>query len=108
MGAIETTSRIIIAKINETENVAAFNAALAKRLEYLSVRLNLADVDKKAKAINLFDTLNKLVKFRNSAAQSGIVYKEVDGVKIPAGLMNFTRDDPENIGAIISIEELWS
>lgn len=106
MGAIEMLSRVIIAKINETENVAVFSAPLGKRLEYLSVRLNINDIEKRERALALFDVLKNHLKFRNTIAHSGIIMNEINGEITTVGIMNFTPDDPENIGNIISIEEL--
>lgn len=107
MGAIETTSRLIIANINNSDTVAIYKGALAKRLDYLKARYSKADVEKHNEAMAFFDVLSKHVSFRNIIAHSGIFnQKNEKGEIIPIGLMNFTPDDPEKIGEIISLEEL--
>lgn len=108
MGAIETTTRVIIAKLHSTDQVAIFHADLEPRIRYLSSRYVNSDNIKHKRAMNFFRALRKHVGFRNAVAHSGLLYKDgLNNTKEMAGLVNFKPSDKKtSVADIISIEEM--
>jgi hypothetical protein len=107
MGAIEATSRIIIGRLNGTDQVKIFSADLAARLQYLRARYPNDDKEKHKRAMNLFDVLSKHVIYRNIVAHSSVVYEDgPGGEKVIVGLLNFKPSDKKDIAEVISIDEM--
>jgi len=107
MGAIETTTRIIIGNLNGTDKIKIYSDDLSARSDYLRVRYSNHNAEKHKKAMKFFDLLGKHIGFRNIVAHSGVIYADgPDGVKIMVGLFNLKPRDINNIAEIITIEEM--
>lgn len=108
MGAIETTTRAIIAKLNGTDQVPIFHENLELRIKYLRSRYPNSDDVKHKRAMNFFKVLRRHVGFRNAVAHSGLVYRDgLNDTKQVVGLVNFEpMDKKTNVADIISIEEI--
>lgn len=107
MGAIETTSRLIIEKLNNTNNIAIYSEDLDNRIKYLQARYPNDNKMKHQKAMKMFKVLKKHIWFRNIIAHSWIMYVKNDDKQFIGGLLNFQPKNKANmIAEFISIEEM--
>ena len=108
MGALETLTRVIIARLNRTDRVKIYSDDLSSRAKYLRSRYPNLDAIKHKKAMNIFNILEKHIGFRNIVAHSGILYGDEPGKdeKILVGLLNLKPRNINNIAEAITIEEM--
>lgn len=107
MGSIEMTTRQLISMIEGKTDSPVMNEGLASRIGFIRKRFPKSDQKRHAWAMNVFAVASKHVGFRNAVAHSGVVYTSgSDGITHLQGILNLTPEDPNNIGQLISFEEL--
>lgn len=109
MGAIEMATRTIIAKITGGDSAPIFSDDLAARIGFIRKRYPRSDKTKHSKAMNTFEVALKHTTFRNIVAHSPVVVAGAeDGTLTVLGILGLTLQSKENVGELISLEELKS
>jgi hypothetical protein len=99
MGAVEATSRVLIAECAQSADAPEMRAALASRLGYLRKRFPRDAPERHSWAMNVFDVALKHVGFRNAIAHSPVVVTAyADGSTKIQGILNLTPNDSLNVG----------
>jgi len=107
MGALEMATRIIIARIEGTDNAPIFGDDLAARIGFVRSRFPRHDTARHKWAMNAFDVAVKHTGFRNIVAHSPLVITgNADGTYHIHGIMNITPKSGDTIAQLISLEEL--
>ncbi len=107
MGAIEMATRTIIASITGEDSAPIYNDDLAARIGFVRKRYPRSDKIKHSKAMNTFEVALKHTTFRNIVAHSPVVVAGAeDGTLTVLGILGLTPKSNENVGELISIEEL--
>jgi hypothetical protein len=107
MGAIEATTRVLIAWHERNESAQTMNADLPSRLGYLRSRFPRRPAERHSWAIRTFAVASKHVGFRNAVAHSPLVITDhEDGSTRIQGIFNLTPSDEKKVGEFIGIEEL--
>jgi hypothetical protein len=107
MGAVELASRLIIARIEGTDQVAVFNAELSARLGFIRKRFPKDDRGLHQRAMNTLGVAERHAGFRNIVAHSPVaIAGQADGTHRVVGIMGLTPGHPERVAEIISLDEL--
>ncbi|PSJ18444.1 hypothetical protein C7H79_02335 [Nitrosomonas supralitoralis] len=107
MGAIEMATRSIIVKVTGSDSAPIFSDNLAARIGFVRKHYPREDKDKHSAAMVTFEVALKLTTFRNIVAHSPIAVTEAkDGTFTILGILGLTPTSIENVGELISLEEL--
>ncbi len=106
MGAVEATTRILIAVCERSDRAAAMTADLPSRLGYLRKRFPRQPQERHSWAMSALAVASKHVAFRNVVAHSPLVISgNADGKHIE-GILNLTPTDGKQAGELVSLAEL--
>lgn len=107
MGALEFATRAVIAIISGGDKHPIFSDDLAARLGFLRARFLKTDRVRHSWAMNVFTVANRHLGFRNIMAHSPLVISgRSDGTFEVQGILGLTPKDPDNVGHIVSLQEL--
>ncbi len=107
MGAIEMATRLLIARITGGDQAPVFREPLAARIGFLRSRFPRENNDRHSWAMKAFEVALKHTTFRNIVAHSPLaVTDQPDGTLTIQGILNITPEDADNVGHLISLEEL--
>jgi hypothetical protein len=107
MGALEMATRLVIGRIDGTDQTPIFSSDLAARLGYIRKRYPRTDNVMHERAMKIFEVAERHTGFRNIIAHSPIVISgEADGTLTIIGIMNVTPKSSTKLGEIVSLEEL--
>ena len=107
MGAVEATTRLLIAVCEKNDRAVAMMADLPSRLGYLRKRFPRQPQERHSWAMNVLAVATKHVAFRNVVAHSPLMITGyADGTKHIEGILNLTPTDDKQAGELISLAEL--
>ena len=107
MGAVEATTRLLIALCEKNDRAAAMTADLPARLGYLRRRFPRHPRERHSSAMNTLAVASKHVAFRNVVAHSPLMITgHADGTKHIEGILNLTPTDDKQAGELVGIAEL--
>lgn len=107
LGAMELATRLIIVRIDGTDQVPVFSGALSARLGYIRKRFPRTDQARHERAMRTFDCAVKHTAFRNIVAHSPIAISgHADGTFKIQGIMNVTPNSTTTIAELITLDEL--
>jgi len=107
MGALEFATRVLIATVTGGDKHPIFSDSLAARLGFLRTRFPREDRERHSWAMNAFAVANQQLGFRNIVAHSPVLVSgRSDGTFEVQGILGLTPRDPDNIGHIVSLQEL--
>jgi len=107
MGAVEATTRLLIARCEKNDRATAMTADLPSRLGYLRKRFPREPQERNSWAMNALAVASKHVAFRNVVAHSPLMITEhADGTKHIQGILNLTPTDDKQAGELVGLAEL--
>jgi hypothetical protein len=107
MGAIELTTRLIVVQITGSESDLNYSSELSLRIGFIKNRFPRHPIERHAWAMNVFKVGKKHADFRNIIAHGGLVMTvNQDGRMHIHGIMALTPKDRQNVGHLVSLEEL--
>ena len=107
MGAIEMTSRLIIARIHNTDKIAIFNEDLESRIKYIKAKYPRNNKARHSMAMKLFSVIERHIGFRNIIAHSPIVLSgDETGPKSVIGILNLKPKQKDLLAEIIKLDEI--
>jgi hypothetical protein len=107
MGAVEATTRLLIARYGKNDRAAAMTADLPSRLGYLRNRFPREPQERHSWAMNVLAVASKHVAFRNVVAHSPLMITgHADGTRHIEGILNLTPTNDKQAGELVSLAEL--
>ena len=107
MGAIEASTRLLVAIHEKNDRASAMSADLPSRLGFLRNRFPREPSERHSWAMNVFGVAAKHVGFRNVVAHSPLVITGHEGgSKHIQGILNLTLNDDKQAGELVGLEEL--
>jgi hypothetical protein len=107
MGAVEATTRLLIAIHERDDRAAVMSADLPSRLGFLRSRFPRAPQERHAWAMNVFFVAGKHASFRNIVAHSPLMITgHEDGSKYIHGILNLTPNEEKQAGELVGLPEL--
>ncbi len=107
MGAVEMATRLLIARIEGTDDTPVFNDDLAARIGFVRKRFPREDMRRHKWAMNALEVASKHAGFRNIVAHSPLaITGHADGSFRIQGIMNVTPKSNDTIAQLISLEEM--
>ena len=107
MGAVEASTRVLVAIHERNDRAPAMTADLPSRLGFLRSRFPRAPQERHAWAMNVFFVAGKHVGFRNIIAHSPLVITDQeDGLRHIHGVLNLTPNQEKQAGELIGLPEL--
>jgi hypothetical protein len=106
MGAIEATTRKIVATITGSDSSPEVSHDLHVRIRFIRKRFPRENRERHAWAMNIFGVGLRHVAFRNIIAHSPLALAVASDKTDILGIMNLTPNDPDNLGQLVTLEEL--
>jgi hypothetical protein len=107
MGALEMATRLLIARVMGGDTDPIFADDLSVRIGFLRKRFPRENNERHSWAMNAFEVALKHSGFRNILAHSPLLIAgQADGTYKIQGIFNVTPKDPNNVGHLVSLEEL--
>lgn len=107
MGAVEASTRVLVAIYEKSDRVPTMSADLPSRLGFLRSRFPRAPIERHSWAMNVFAMASKHVGFRNIVAHSPLIITgHEDGSKHIQGILNLTPNDDRQAGELVGLTEL--
>jgi hypothetical protein len=107
MGAIEASTRVLIAMYEGNDRAVIMSADFPSRLGFLRSRFPRDPSARHSWAMNVFGVAARHVGFRNVIAHSPLIITgHADGSKHIQGILNLTPNHEKQAGELIGIEEL--
>ena len=107
MGAIEGSTRLLIALHENTDRAPAMSADFPSRVGFLKSRFPRTPAERHSWAMNVFAVVGKHVNFRNIVAHSPLMISgHEDGSKYIQGILNLTPNEEKQAGELIGLDEL--
>jgi hypothetical protein len=107
MGAIEASTRVLVAIHERNDRAPVMSADLPSRLGFLRSRFPRSPQERHAWAMNVFFVAGKHVGFRNVIAHSPLMIAgHEDGSKHIHGILNLTPNEDKQAGELIGLLEL--
>jgi hypothetical protein len=107
MGVIELATRLLIARIRETDGTGIVKDNLTRRIDFIRKRFPCEDKARHKWAMKALEVARKHAGFRNIVAHSPLTFTgHVDDSSRIQGILNVTPKSKDTIAEFISIEEL--
>lgn len=107
MGAVEATSRLLIAIHEGDDRSLVMSADLESRIGFLRGRFPRDPSDRHSWAMNVFAVTGRHIGFRNIVAHSPLMITgHEDGSHHIQGILNLTPREEKQAGELVGLEEL--